>query len=181
MKHTIRLSDTSHVSYPATSSLPPSVIEIILLPASPSSITLEGWGQVCSRGCEWDLSGKKKEKNPGVRYGLYSWWECNIRGGGGSPSAYWFTVASVYSAVPQYHIKETVECKMWYNDIHFVFFQLLRYAVPFRVDRYMRGIVTAAWRWLVASRTWSVCVNHLWPVHVDMHLPLNIPGQKKNY
>ena len=62
MKHTIRLSDTSHVSFPATSSLPPSVIEIILLPASPSSITL-GAG---IRAGVWggDLSEKKKRKIP---------------------------------------------------------------------------------------------------------------------
>jgi hypothetical protein len=69
MKHTIRLSDTSHVSFPATLSLPPSVIEIILLPASPSSITLEAGIRVGVLG--GNLS-EKKEKNPGVRYGLYS-------------------------------------------------------------------------------------------------------------
>jgi hypothetical protein len=85
----------------------------------------------------------------------------------------------VYSAVLQYHIKEKVECKIWYNDVYYVFFLFQRYAVPIHVDRHMRGIVTAAWRWLLAFRTWYVCVNHLWPVHVDIHLPLNITGQKR--
>ena len=62
MKHTIRLSDTSHVSYPATSSLPPSVIEIILLPASPSSITLGG--RYAGGGVGGGSFRKKKRKIP---------------------------------------------------------------------------------------------------------------------
>jgi hypothetical protein len=65
IKNSIGLSDTSHISYPATSSIPPGVIEIIRLPASFSRITLGHR--------DWGVGGIfAKKKNPGVRYGLYS-------------------------------------------------------------------------------------------------------------
>ena len=64
MKHTIRLSDTSHVSYPVTSNLTPSVIEIILLPPSPSSITLGGrYVGGGERGVMGIFQKKKREKS----------------------------------------------------------------------------------------------------------------------
>jgi hypothetical protein len=72
MKHTIRLSDVSHVSYPATSRLPPGFMEIILLPDSSSSITLGAGMQAGGGSIPPPPPPKKKEKNPGVRYGLYS-------------------------------------------------------------------------------------------------------------